>query len=742
MYKYLVLSMAAALISVSASASGTVDHRIASGDYSLCVAERGGVAVMRGTDTIAFNDKPAEMACKLMPDSSLRYMSLGYGKVEVCPDGSLACMSRISVPDGTLFIMTDNYRADSAGVFVMDRSVRVDSVGTTSGRHGFRTSYTLMTKYSKNIATEYFIPSIIYRDTTCMRPGAIASSMDVDAMYVKETRAGMPLTMLRNRADGHTVALLHYRPEITVGGCAGGGSAGDIDGRLKFGSLGYVDRDGTMGVSYNYPSVECPVTYESGRWRRGEAAYSDRYHDASPSVDHHYSIAIIPGVYDSYNDAMTSTYLRAYEIEDPEIRKVDMDTIYEQNIALLDAEWRSLGTGRVKAAGLPWSLALPDGENTEGISYQMGFVGQQIAVGYHLFRYGTEHNNPQMKGKGRAILDFWTSEAINSTYFPTVWWDPADDEAGGRRRDYPSFLRCMTDGMESLLDACVYARSTGAPENKWEAVLDTVVSRLVAKQNPDGSFYRAYRTDGSVEEGGDRNTFGMSKMNTHIPVRLLAKMYRHTSDARHRRSALKAADYAYKVFYRDMGKYVGGTPDNPNTVDKEAAIYALYCFNAAHDLTGDSAYLKAAEHAALNAMSWTYCYDFAIPDRNESDRRKNPFKSGGILGFSIIATGHSGADNFISYMCHEMFRLYAKTKKPVYRLMASFLQNNTKLNTDYDGRTGYKYRAFMPEATNVADLAFRSVSLWLPWSSIANIDPLLRLRDEYGQMDVDMIDEP
>ena len=68
--------------------------------------------------------------------------------------------------------------------------------------------------------------------------------------------------------------------------------------------------------------------------------------------------------------------------------------------------------------------------------------------------------------------------------------------------------------------------------------------------------------------------------------------------------------------------------------------------------------------------------------------------------------------------------------------MAHFLQNNTKLCTDYDGRMGYKYRAFMPEATNVADWAFRSVSLWLPWSTIANIEPIIKMEERYGVRDV------
>ena len=213
-------------------------------------------------------------------------------------------------------------------------------------------------------------------------------------------------------------------------------------------------------------------------------------------------------------------------------------------------------------------------------------------------------------------------------------------------------------------------------------------------------------------------------------------MFEHTGEQKYKDAALRAAEFSYNELYLKLGKYVGGTPDNPNTVDKEAAIFALYGFNAIHEVTGDPKFLKAAEHAANCAMSWTYCYDFAIPNRDEKDAAKNPFTQGGITGFSIIATGHSGADNFIAYMFYEMYKLYIKTGNKLYLHMAKLLQNNTKLNTDFDGRMNYKYHAFMPEATNVADLAFRSVSLWLPWASIANIEPIIHLEEAFGEKDI------
>jgi hypothetical protein len=55
---------------------------------------------------------------------------------------------------------------------------------------------------------------------------------------------------------------------------------------------------------------------------------------------------------------------------------------------------------------------------------------------------------------------------------------------------------------------------------------------------------------------------------------------------------------------------------------------------------------------------------------------------------------------------------------------------------------GYKYPAFMPEATNIADLTFRSVSVWLPWASIANIEPIVHLEETFGEKDILRINKP
>ena len=323
-----------------------------------------------------------------------------------------------------------------------------------------------------------------------------------------------------------------------------------------------------------------------------------------------------------------------------------------------------------------------------------------------------------------------------SDRLPIVWWDPLNTDTAGRTRGYPSFLRCFVDGMEGILDAYKLAHKNGEDREKWLAALVKVADFLAENQNDDGSYYRAYFTDGTVcTDTSDKNYQGTSKLNTPVAIRFLAKMYELTGDEKYREAAVNAAEFSYAELYLKLEKYVGGTPDNANTVDKEAAIYAMYGFNAAYALTDDERYLRAAEHAATSAMSWVYCYDFACPGSDETNKI-NPFTEGRTSGFSIIATGHSGADNYSAFMYYEMFKLYVFTGNEFYLEAAKLLEINTKLSTDYNGKMGWKYRAIGPEATNISDFNFSTVGVWLPWSGIANIKPIGYMEDTFGNADI------
>ncbi len=638
--------------------------------------------------------------------------------------------STVKTKNGSEFFIEDSYYI-SNNVFGIARSVTINTANSEDA--GFASIYKMLDGTNGNYYDDfdYFIPSILYKNSENVVSGAIASNLDLDQIFVKETRCGLPMVMERSKYSGLSTAIMHLEPNVGIGDAEGGGSAGEINNELQFGSVG-IQISPQLGVSFTYPCTEGPNTYDAGK------GIIRKYHTVQEGYVQSYRVGIIGTAENDYNDAMVKSYQNAYTAEERYVADMDMTIIYEQNIEIFHNEYKEYkNSGSVVAAGFPWSLDLPNGTNSEGVSLQMGFVGQQIPAAYHLLRTGLASSDEEMIAQGENIVDFWTKDSIMSSYFPTVWWDPSADNNGGRRRDYPSFLRCMVDGMEGVLDAIRVATAYGINKPKWTSALLKFADNLVNVQNTDGSFYRAYKTNGKVEDSTDNSTYqGTSKLNTPIAVRFLAKMYELTNDEKYKTATLAAAEFCYEELYQKLGKYVGGTPDNPNTVDKEAAVYAMYCFNAAYMLTNDSKYLKAAEHATVCALSWTYVYDWVIPNFDSSDALRNPFSDGGVIGFSVIATGHSGADNYSAYTFYETYKMYLFTGNDFYLKAAKLLQNDTKLSSDYDGKVGYKYKAMMPEATNVADFKFKSVNTWLPWSGVANIEPIANFEETFGVNDI------
>lgn len=696
-----------------------------------------GVYLTENGEIMYQNDAPAIISVRDEGNEKESFetddFSFAYSTVEKS-DRGVEAVAFVKTEKGSEFKVTDIYHVPDSGVFTVTRNVTVTA---DEGDAGFRSVYSFCDPEGSQTAKQhdFFIPSILYKDSEDMVSTAIGSNLNVSKLYVKETRTGLPLAMLRSKSSKYSVAISHLDPDIDVAENVGGGSHGEINSELKYGSVGYKIRDG-LSVDFCYPSLECPTVYYSNRQTVGI------YHPVDVGEGHEYTLSIIPAKEETYADSMEYTFKKAYMAESPEVTdKIDLEAVYDDTIKLFTKTYREYGTGDVIAAGVPWSIDLARGYATE-YTFQMGFVGQQTSVGYNLLKTGYETDNAEMISQGKAIVDFWTSDTIMKDALPIVWWDPRNTESAGQSRGYPSFLRCFCDGMEGVLDAYKIALKNGTEEEKWYNALVKVGDFLVNAQNEDGSFYRCYNTDGSVcTDTSDSRYQGTSKLNTPVAVRFLAKMYELTGEEEYKNSSLRAAEYSYETLYKNHEKYVGGTPDNANTVDKEAAIYALYCFNAAYALSGDEKYLDAAEHAAVSAMSWVYCYDFACPGA-EDTAKINPFANGGrTIGFSIIATGHSGADNYSASMYYEMFKLYVYTGDEFYYEAAKLLGFSTKLSTDYDGGMKWKYRAMGPEASNISDFSFSTVGVWLPWSGIVNIKPIGYMKDTFGNCDIREITE-
>ena len=641
-------------------------------------------------------------------------------------DGGYVLSSQLETDNGSIFSVKDTYK-NVSDLIVVSREIEV--LKASANDAGFASSIRFKDQspvtYDKY---DYFMPSIIYKDTQDMVNGAIFSNTDLTGrIYVKETRTGLPMMYLRNQQSNTAFSLAHIADNVSAGGNVGGGEGGEINNEIQYGSIG-MTMTPDISVDFCYPCQEGPVTYDAG------ASWAKRYHPVEKGTKDSYKVAALLQKANDYQTSMTESFEKMFTVQNTSIASMDINKIYEDNMEIFENEYKEYGSGSTLYGGEPWSLTLPNAVANQGYSSQMGFVGQQIPVGYQMYRKGLMEGDAELKRKGQTILNFWASDRIHSSYFPTVWWDPSD--SGGSRRNYPSFLRCMIDGMEGMLDAYLVSKQYNEENSQYLSVVTQFAQNLVQKQNEDGSFCRAYNVDGSVNTDTSNSAFqGSSRLNTPVAVRFLFKMYELTDNNNYYVSAMKAVEYSYNELYLKLGKYVGGTPDNPNTVDKEAAVYAMYCFTSAYQITGEAKYLSAAKHAAVSSLSWVYAYDFAVPSTSSSDAI-NTFKNGGTKGFSMIATGHSSADNYAAYIYYELFNLYVLSGDSFFFNASHFIQNNTKLSNDYDGRMKFKYKALMPEATTIAEFDFKSVGTWLPWSSIANVEPIVNMEKTYGVKDV------
>ena len=113
----------------------------------------------------------------------------------------------------------------------------------------------------------------------------------------------------------------------------------------------------------------------------------------------------------------------------------------------------------------------------------------------------------------------------------------------------------------------------------------------------------------------------------------------------------------------------------------------------------------------------------------------------GALGLSFIASGHSGVDNRIGYESANFYRLYLFTGDQHYLSLAKVLTGTGLRTTQYKGNDmGYARDGLVEEAVGLSDLVVSGTGVWLPWCTVAQIEPLARLEDIFGSMDIAAIE--
>lgn len=701
---------------------------LSSGDFSFEVyrTDNGyGTQIVKGEGTVVAEQvhpiniqikKPNAEDDYLGTKVETEMLSEDYTSVEV-QDNTIIATADVQSKAGSMFAVTDQYIVSEEGGFELIRDIQV--VKASEEDEGFNSIVKFKEKDAQKYdAYEYFMPSILYRDSDHISITAIGSDLSMDYIWANESHTALPLIMARNMENGFSLSIGRVIDEEIYSGVDESQGSWVISKFLDYGSTGFSNVDGYVSLDICYPGMEGNICYLDG-----SLEFLRRSHPVREDVEHSYEVYIQPAEEDSFTDAMVSAYKGQYKANQiPEV-EADLDKVYDVTLDLFDTFTQEYNYGWTT---MPFALYL-DGE-VAALDSLIGFVGQQTSVGFHLIREGIENGDAEERAKGEALIDTWVRDGFTEHGFPNIWF-----VTGNYDWAPTSFITCyvryMSDGMEGILDAYLEEKEAGVIKDAWLARCVEYADWLVKAQNDDGSWYRAYNPHtGEVSQGED-GKIGNDKNNTSCAVRYLIRMYEQTGDDKYLNAAIRAGEFVYANGYlSDM--YYGGTPDQNNMIDKEAGTMAMYAFTSLYQATGEEKWLDAAEHAAICCASFVYSFDFTVWGKETNNIYRD---LAGTSGISRISTGNSGVDVFSAYFYYEYFKLYVYTGDEFYYELAELIQDNTKQFVNIDGRLPYGYDGIINEALQITHMFYSSdVASCLTWCNIALIDPIASMEDAFG----------
>lgn len=653
-------------------------------------------------------------------DGQAQWLSGGYTRVSRS-QGGLVGIGTLQSPNGTQFRFVDTYRAlPDLGAFTLTREVKIAAAG--AGDTGFSTRFSLApTQATEMTDCDFFAPGVWYKQNAHVPPKALASHLDDHFYLFREDRLPLPLVMLRDRRHGATIALAH------LGGVPTTFSGEDglkrvIDARLGFGSVGVLNTGGGLSPVFQFPGTEGERTYIYGGSLDGNR-WALRSHPVQAGFTQRYRLLLQVSRTADFPAAVRQSWKTVYGLENPAVVKADLAKVYRDGIGLFSQYCRSYGS----VPGIPFAASVPDGKVAD-TSSQMGFVGQALPAAWLLLQDGLATGDADAVTRASAVVDTWARNAPTPSGLPRTWYDVTPD-GKLKWRGYHTFLRVASDGLDGALQAWNVMRKHGHDRPDWLAFCRRYGDWLVGAQNADGSWAREYDFDGHVVNPATDTT------DQAIPF--LIDLSKATGDNTYQQSAVRAGAFCW-VSVHQAYAYVGGTPDNPNVLDKEGGMMALAAFLALYDATGEKRWLTAATQAAWYSETWVYCWNIPMPDGDP----KVVFPKGRTtLGLSLIATGHSGADTYMAAAPFLFYRLSLLTGETHFRDSARMLLHDTKQLLDWDGKLGYKYPGLQTEALSLPPPRGHGVQSWLPWLTVTQVEPLVRLRDVFGSLDIDAIDQ-
>lgn len=350
---------------------------------------------------------------------------------------------------------------------------------------------------------------------------------------------------------------------------------------------------------------------------------------------------------------------------------------------------------------------------------EYGFTGREINAAWNTAKeYGKE-----WLIRGEKVINFFLKNCTteNGWVFSlydlekgTPFYSCGDPEAPklhyiSRKREKGNYLRTMVEPMNDVFEAFVFYDSIGIRHTEWLEKVAKFAEFLLNKQNKDGSWYRAYQQNGLMADvGGDEELSEIQKIEgrkaaTAIPLIFLTNIYDYFTgqgkDAdQYLESAKKAGDYVLEHIV-SLEHYQGGTLDNPNVVDKEAAQYAMAGLYHLYIATREKRYLQGSIMAAKQFVTWNYIWNAPVLENTILCEKK--FKTKGCGGINSI-WGGGVVDIYSLFHIGELYLIGKETEDDFMCQMADWIAKGTQQIMSYpDDTMGFTDDGMQPEGFGI-----------------------------------------
>lgn len=434
-------------------------------------------------------------------------------------------------------------------------------------------------------------------------------------------------------------------------------------------------------------------------------------------------------------------------------------------------------------------------ELVNGIEY--GFSGHNLLAAYGVLRYGYETKKQNLVSQARNVIEFFVrnqhKNGMVSTFYNvnkksfSYWFKgcllpfsyTSDEKelekymqkstieeilpiAKKLRNVKGSGIRPMAEAMYNLLLCYKIEKNQGIIHEQWLRAAIKFGDLVIAKQNSDGSWYKAYTLD-CKELTEPAKWFGFSdverKSSTSAVIPFLLKLYEIIKDKKYLRSAIKAGDFVNTKLL-DTAEPCGMLEDT-NLVkrvklDSDATKFALNSQLYLYEVTKEERFLSGAEKAGILYSSWTFLWNTPFPPNTRLGRLN--FKSTGLLGCDVLALHFT--DLYAMYTIRDLLKLAEITqKKELFTLAEICFYGFHQLMATPSEMFGYKEAGMCEEGYLVGYWNSEDTSenkgyiftgaaekskgngngacyTWIPAKSIYGI---YRIIDEYGTLDFEKI---